>query len=147
MWGCHMNEFLFFVHALGAVGMGIYLILPFIVGRITQLNSEGQAGFGSVLMIANRFAQYFLIVQLLTGGYMMTLADYSVLWMVLTTALFVAIGAVSGMMGGPLKRISAAVKAGESPTSHIARVRTFSVLLLVLYVAIIFVMQYPAIGL
>lgn len=140
-----MNEFLFFVHALGAVGMGIYLILPFLVGRIAHLNSDGQAGFAEGLVTANRFAQYFLVAQLLTGGYMMSLADYSVLWMVLTTVLFLAIGAVSGILGKPFKRIVSAVKAGENPTPHVAKVRTLSVVLLVLYVAIIFVMQYPMI--
>jgi len=36
----------------------------------------------------------------------------------------------------------AAAKSGESATDAISRVRLFSILLLVLYVAIIFVMQY-----
>jgi hypothetical protein len=37
----------------------------------------------------------------------------------------------------------AAAKAGENASEAIARVRLFSVLLLVFYVGIIFVMQYP----
>lgn len=137
-----MGQFFYFLHAIGAVGMGIYLVLPFLVGRITQLSSEGQAGFADGVLIANRVAQFCLVLQLLTGGYMMTLADYSVLWSTLTLVLFLGIGALGGIMTKPLKAIVAAAKSGESTAGAISRVRLFSILLLVLYVAIIFVMQY-----
>jgi hypothetical protein len=138
-----MGQFFYFLHAIGAVGMGIYLVLPFLVGRITQLSSEGQSGFADGLLIANRVAQFCLLLQLLTGGYMMTMGtEYSVLWSTLTLVLFLGIGALSGIMAKPLKAIVAAAKAGESAAGSISRVRLFSTLLFVLYVAIIFVMQY-----
>jgi len=137
-----MGQFLLFLHAVGAVGMGIYLVLPFLIGRITQLSSEGQAGFADGIITANRVAQICLLVQLLTGLYLMTLADYSVLWTTLTLVLFLGIGALGGIMAKPLKAIVAAAKAGESAAGSIARVRLFSALLLVFYVAIIFVMEY-----
>jgi hypothetical protein len=140
-----MGQFLLFLHAIGAVGLGIYLLLPFLVGRITQLSSEGQAGFADGLLTANRVAQICLAVQLLTGLYLMTLADYSPLWSTLTLVLFLGIGALGGVMTKPLKAIVTAAKAGESASGHIARVRMFSFLLLALYVAIIFVMEYPQI--
>lgn len=137
-----MGQFFYFLHAIGAVGMGIYLVLPFLVGRITQLSSEGQAGFADGLLIANRVAQICLLLQLLTGGYMMTLGKYSPLWSTLTLVLFLGIGALGGIMTKPLKTIVKAAKAGESAANSISRVRLFSILLFVLYVAIIFVMQY-----
>ncbi|OUM96128.1 MAG: hypothetical protein A9Z00_07270 [Thermobacillus sp. ZCTH02-B1] len=138
-----MGQFFLFLHAVGAVGMGIYLVMPFLVGRIMQLSSEGQAGFADGLIAANRVAQFCLALQLLTGLFLMTLADYSVLWTTLTLILMVGIGALGGVLTKPLKAIVAAAKAGENASDSIARVRLFSVLLLVLYVAIIFVMQYP----
>jgi hypothetical protein len=138
-----MGQFLLFLHAVGAVGMGIYLLLPFLVGRITQLSSEGQSGFADGLITANRVAQMCLVVQLLTGLYLMTMSHYSALWSTLTLVLFLGIGAIGGVMAKSLKAIVAAAKAGESASGSIARVRLFSILLLVLYVAIIFVMQYP----
>ena len=138
-----MGQFFLFLHAVGAVGMGIYLVLPFLVGRIMQLSSEGQAGFADGLLAANRVAQICLVLQLLTGLFLMTLADYSVLWTTLTLLLMLGIGAFGGIMTKPLKAIVAAAKAGENASEAIARVRLFSVLLLVFYVAIIFVMQYP----
>ena len=138
-----MGQFFLFLHAVGAVGMGIYLVLPFLVGRIMQLSSESQAGFADGLLAANRVAQICLVLQLLTGLFLMTLADYSVLWTTLTLLLMLGIGAFGGIMTKPLKAIVAAAKAGENASEAIARVRLFSVLLLVFYVAIIFVMQYP----
>jgi hypothetical protein len=138
-----MGQFFLFLHAVGAVGMGIYLVLPFLVGRIMQLSSESQAGFADGLLAANRVAQICLVLQLLTGLFLMTLADYSVLWTTLTLLLMLGIGAFGGIMTKPLKAIVAAAKAGENASEAIARVRLFSVLLLVFYVGIIFVMQYP----
>lgn len=138
-----MGQFFYFLHAGGAVGMGIYLVLPFLVGRLTQLSSEGQAGFADAILIANRVAQFCLLLLLLTGVYMMSLANYSVLWSTLTLVLFLGIGALGGVMTKPLKAIVKAAKSGESSADAISRVRLFSILLLVLYVAIIFVMQYP----
>ncbi|EXX92477.1 hypothetical protein BG52_12765, partial [Paenibacillus darwinianus] len=91
-----MEKFMLFLHAIGAVGGGFYVLLPFLVGRTTKLAGEGQAGLADGLALANRFAQYFLILQLLTGGYLMTFADYSVLWMVLSIGLFLAIAALGG---------------------------------------------------
>ena len=140
-----MGQFILFLHAIGSVGMGIYLLLPFLVGRITQLSSEGQAGFADGLLTANRAAQMCLALQLLTGLYLMTLADYSPLWSTLTLVLFLGIGALGGIITKPLKAIVTATKAGENASEPIARVRLFSTLLVVLYVAIIFVMQYPQI--
>ena len=138
-----MGPFFLFLHLLGAVGMGIYLVLPFLVGRIMQLSSEGQAGFADGIMGANRLAQICLVLQLLTGLFLMSLKNYSVLWTALTLVLMLGIGALGGVMTKPLKAIVAAAKAGENASGAIARVRLFSVLLLVLYVAIIFVMKNP----
>ena len=134
---------MYFLHAVGAVGTGFYVLLPFLVGRMTKLAGEGQAGLADGLVLANRFAQYFLILQLLTGGYMMTFADYSVLWMALTTVLFLAIAALGGIIAKPLKAIAASIRAGQSATSSINKARTLSFIILVLYIAIIILMQYP----
>jgi hypothetical protein len=138
-----MINFVTFLHTIGAVGMGLYLLLPFLVGRVTQLTGEGQAGLADGLVFANRIAQYCLILQLLTGGYMMSNADYTVLWMVLITVLFLAIAALGGIAAKPLKRIAAAIQSGQSASAHIARVRMFSIIILILYLAIIYLMQYP----
>lgn len=139
-----MLQFFYFLHVIGAVGMGLYILLPFMVRRIMLLSSEGQAGFVEGLIIMNRIAQFCLIIQLATGGYMMMMGKYSTLWIVLTILIMLGLGALGGIMAKPLKLIVGAAKAGESAASYIARVRLLSILLLVLYVAIIFIMQYPS---
>ena len=138
-----MYQFVTFLHTIGAVGMGLYLLLPFLVGRVTQLTGDGQAGLADGLVFANRIAQYCLVLQLLTGGYMMSQSEYTVLWTVLITLLFLAIAALGGIAAKPLKRIASAIQSGQSASAHIARVRMFSIIILILYIAIIYLMQYP----
>ncbi|MUT64477.1 hypothetical protein [Paenibacillus sp. NEAU-GSW1] len=138
-----MDSIFSFLHVLGATGMGFYIVLPFMVGRASKLAGGGQSGLADGLVVANRIAQYFLIVQLLTGGYMLSQSDYAVAWMVIITVLFLAIAAISGIMTKPLKRIVSAIQDGNSATSHIAKARVFSLIVLVLYVVIIYFMNNP----
>lgn len=138
-----MNDVFFFLHLLGAVGMGFYIVLPIMIGKATKLAGLGQGGLADGLVSANRIVQYALIVQLLTGGYMMSQSDYTVAWMIIVTVLFLAIAAISGIMSKPLKRIVASIQDGQSATGHIAKARTFSLIVLVLYVVVIYFMAFP----
>lgn len=138
-----MNNFMLFLHVLGATGMGFYIVMPVLVGRISKLAGEGQAGLAGGLASANRIAQYFLVLQLLTGGYLMSQSDYAVLWMIITTVLFLAIAALGGIISKPLKRIVTEIQAGQSASSHIAKARTLSVLVLIIYIVILYFMKYP----
>ncbi|GGG74648.1 hypothetical protein [Paenibacillus radicis (ex Gao et al. 2016)] len=138
-----MFNTMLFLHVLGAVGMGFYVVLPFMVGRASKLNGGGQGGLADGLVTANRIAQYFLIVQLLTGGYLMSQNDYTVVWMIIVTLLFLAIAAISGIMTKPLKRIVSSIQDGQSATAYIAKARVFSLIVLVLYVVVIYFMKFP----
>lgn len=138
-----MNDVFFFLHLLGAVGMGFYIVLPIMIGKATKLAGLGQGGLADGLVSANRIVQYALIVQLLTGGYMMSQADYTVAWMIIVTVLFLAIAAISGIMSKPLKRIVTSIQDGQSATAHIAKARMFSLIVLILYVVVIYFMAFP----
>lgn len=138
-----MANVMLFLHVLGAVGMGFYIVLPIMIGRATKLAGAGQEGLADGLVSANRVAQYFLIVQLLTGGYLISQADYTVTWMILVILLFLAIAAVSGIMSKPLKRIVSSIQEKQSATAHINKTRTFSLIVLVLYVIVIYLMKFP----
>lgn len=138
-----MTDVMLFLHVLGAGGLGFYLVLPFLVGSASRLAGAGQQGLAEGLITGNRIAQYFLIVQFITGGYMISKADYTVLWMVLSIVLFLAIAALGGIQTKPLKRIVAQIQAGESATGNIAKVRMFSFILLALYVVILYIMVNP----
>lgn len=136
-----MFNVMLFLHVLGAVGMGFYVVLPVMLGRASKLAGVGQGGLAEGLLSANRIAQYFLIVQLLTGGYLMSQNDYSVVWMVIITVLFLAIAALGGIISKPLKVVVASIQEGKSATAHINKARIMSIIVLVLYIAIIYFMK------
>lgn len=130
------------LHILGAVFMGFYAIVPFIVGKMKTVSGPGQEGLLVGIVTANRIAQYFLIVQFITGGYLMSKAPYSVLWMVLTTVVFLAIAAFSGIMGKQLKAALQAVKSGQANQAAAGKISSFSFLIFVLFIVMILLMVF-----
>ncbi|GKU75768.1 hypothetical protein [Paenibacillus sp. L3-i20] len=137
-----MYKIMLLLHILGAVGMGFYIILPIMIGKASKLAGAGQEGLATGLLSANRIAQYFLILQLLTGGYLMTEAEYAVIWMIIVTLLFLGIAAIGGIITKPLKLIVTAVKSGQSATAHINKARVLSFVVLGLYVVNIYFMVF-----
>ena len=41
-----MFKVMLFLHVLGAVGMGFYIVLPIMIGRASKLAGVGQGGLG-----------------------------------------------------------------------------------------------------
>ncbi|MDB5055089.1 MAG: hypothetical protein JWM44_3139 [Bacilli bacterium] len=144
-----MTKFILFLHILSAVGMGFYLIFPLLTVRISSLGKQTQEGFVQALQTANRIGQLFLIVQLLTGGYLIgKLKDSYGLgapWMISVIVLFVLAGAVTGMLGGPLKRIVKNLQAGQAVEPDVAKTKTFSILVSVILILLVILMVYPEI--
>ncbi|QNK59955.1 hypothetical protein [Paenibacillus sp. PAMC21692] len=137
-----MYEAMVLLHVLGAVGMGFYVVLPIMLGGASKSDGSGQAGLAKGLLSANRIAQYFLIVQLLTGGYLMSQGDYAVAWMIITTLLFLGIAALGGIASKPLKGIVSAIQSGQSTTAYVNKAKIMSLIILVLYVAIVYFMVF-----
>ncbi|WP_309121466.1 hypothetical protein [Paenibacillus sp.] len=131
-----------FLHALGALTVGFYLLLPFMASRLAGLNPQAQVGFARVLFGLNRIGQWLLIAQFLTGGYLISQYDKSVPWMVVVIVLFLGIGAMSGMIAGPLKRIIANGGEGKAAESKDAsKLSTFSGIAALLLLALL-IMKY-----
>lgn len=140
-----MLKVMLFLHIVGAVGMGIYAIMPFVVGKFKQLSGTAQEGLASGLVSAGRIGQYALVLQLITGGYLITGTDseYAVSWIVTSVVIFIAIGALTGIVQAPLKRIAAAAVKGENASGSISRVQTLSGITFILFMVIIWIMQAP----
>jgi len=136
-----MATFLYLLHLLGAIVMGYYLLLPFMAGKLAALAGDTRRGFASSVRAFNTFAQIVLVVQLLTGGYLMSLGDYSVLWMVATIVLILLIGTFSGMLGKPLKNV---LQSSDAGSSDVSRIRLFSALTAVSYLLIVIIMFEPS---
>lgn len=130
------------LHILGAVAMGFYAIVPFIVGKLDKVSTAGQEGLLIGVGTANRLAQYFLIVQFITGGYLMSQSKYSVFWMILTMVIFLAIAAFSGIMGKQIKLAIQSSKDGQVNEAAAGKIRIFSVLIFILFIAVVVLMVY-----
>lgn len=140
-----MDKVMLFLHVLGAIGMGIYAILPFLTGKFSKLSGPAQEGLASGLVTAGRIGQYSLVLQLLTGGYLISQSDsgYAVSWMIIVLVLFLALAALTGIVQARIKRIAAAAKDAKDASSSIGTVRTFSIIILILFLVILWLMLNP----
>ncbi|MHA0857459.1 hypothetical protein [Paenibacillus sp. CMAA1364] len=131
-----------FVHILGALSVGFYLLLPFIVNKMSTLSLPAQEGTAVAIRTFNIFAQVGLLIQFITGGYLMTKGDYSVAWMVVTVLLIVALFAVSGMMTKPLKSAVAKVKEKKEISSEVGKLKMMSSILAVCLLVMVYFMVF-----
>jgi len=127
---------------IGTLALGFYLVLPFILGRAEKLSPAAKEGTLSAIGGFNRFAQYGLVIQLLTGGYMMTKGDYSVAWMIIIVVLLLAMFALGGIMSKPLRLASAGMRENRDVSAETGKLRTLSALLSVSLLLMVFFMVF-----
>ncbi|MNG40875.1 hypothetical protein D3C84_1296970 [compost metagenome] len=63
--------------------------------------------------------------------------------MIIVTLLFLALGALGGIVTKPLKRIAVEIKSGSSASEHIAKARVLSIIVLIIYLVIVYFMKFP----
>ncbi|MNE64095.1 hypothetical protein D3C76_510170 [compost metagenome] len=134
-----------FLHIVGSLALGFYLILPLVFGKVAKLTPAAQEGTVAAVKTFNTYAQIGLVVQLLTGGYLMTKGEYSAAWMTVVVVLFLAIGAFSGIMGKPLRQALDNLRNNKGIGEVSGKLRTFSTLLCVCVLLISFFMVYRSI--
>ncbi|MDU0205208.1 hypothetical protein ACYEXS_17705 [Paenibacillus sp. MAH-36] len=140
-----MYQVMIFLHVLSALLLGVYVVFPFIVGRAASLTGAALEGFMGLLSTLNRIGQFSLIVTFITGGAMVSKVNASVLWMVLAVVLLLIVGAVTGMIGGRMKKLVANANAGNSTATDAAKIKTFSWIAAVAVVVAILFMTNPQI--
>lgn len=140
-----MYQVMLFLHIVGALALGFYLVLPFVLGRIGKLSQAAQEGTISAVVSLNRYAQIGLIIQLLTGGYLIGQGNYSVAWMIVIVILFLAIGAFSGIMAKPLRLALEQIRKNQAVSAEEGKLRTLSALLSVTVMLISFFMVFRTI--
>jgi hypothetical protein len=141
-----MYKVMIFLHIVGAVGMGIYAILPFLIGKFKHLSGAAQEGLASGLVAAGRVGQYSLVLQLLTGGYLISntdAKDFAVSWMITIVLLFVVLGALSGIVQAPLKRIVADSTNARNASGSISRAQMLSTIIFIVFLVEIWLMKNP----
>ncbi|MFD1176843.1 hypothetical protein ACFQ3W_11105 [Paenibacillus puldeungensis] len=140
-----MYQVMLFLHIIGALALGFYLFLPLVLGKVDKLSLAGREGTISAVNSLNKYAQIGLIIQLLTGGYLIGQGDYSVPWMIVITLLYLAIGAFSGIMGKPLRLALEGIRQNKATTAEVGKLRTLSALLSVTVLLISFFMVFSTI--
>ncbi|WP_226000832.1 hypothetical protein [Paenibacillus sp. BJ-4] len=133
---------MFFLHMIGTLALGFYLVLPFLVGKIGSLSPTAQEGMVSAVQLLNRIAQFALIILLVSGIFLTIGGPYSVAWIVIVLVLFLAISAIGGIMGKPLRLALEALPNNQPINGYIGKMRTFSTLLAVFLIMITFLMVY-----
>lgn len=137
-----MAMVMLFVHILGALALGFYLVLPFVVGKVSKLSLPAQEGSAAAIRSLNTYAQIGLVIQLLTGGYLMSQGTYSVPWMIVIIVLLLALGAISGIMGKPLRLAMKGIQEKRDISVETGKLRTLSALLAICLLVMVFFMVY-----
>jgi len=127
------------------LALGFYLVLPFVMAKVNKLSPAAQEGTMSAVKSLNTFAQIGLVIQLLSGGYMISKGEYSVPWMIIIVILFLGIGAVGGIMGKPLRLAIEGIRANRSISAESSKLATLSYVVALLVLLISFFMVFSSI--
>jgi hypothetical protein len=138
-----MSQFLLFLHVVGAVGLGFYLVLPFMMMRITGLTNEALQPYLNGLYGTSRIGQYLLVIQLLTGGYLISQSEYTVMWIILSIVFFIIIGALSGIMNKNLKVALKHLNNNETAEQPLGTAKSLSIIVSLSLLVILYIMMYP----
>jgi len=140
-----LYKFMLFLHIVGTLALGFYLVLPFVMAKVNKLSPAAQEGTMSAVKSLNTFAQIGLVIQLLSGGYMISKGEYSVPWMIIIVILFLGIGAVGGIMGKPLRLAIEGIRANRSISAESSKLATLSYVVALLVLLISFFMVFSSI--
>ncbi|MFB5192426.1 hypothetical protein [Alicyclobacillus fastidiosus] len=137
------NHIVYFIHILGAISMGFYLFLPFMVTKMTALPKPSQAGYVRALYHVNKVSLYIIILQLLTGGYLISVANVPATWSVVVILLLVVVGGLISMAGAKMKRIIHELEEGRDAKAEAGKVRTFAYLTFIALLLMVLFMVFP----
>lgn len=141
-----MQNIMIFLHVLGSIGMGFYLFLPFLTRRLDSVSKPSQLGYVQGLHSAGKIGQYLLILQFITGGYLIGKGDYSLAWLIVSIVVFLIISALTGILGANLKRMIKDLQAGkEASSADRSKIKMFGMLTGIFFLVIIFLMKNPMI--
>lgn len=136
-----MNQWFLLLHILGAITMGFYFLLPFLIGRSRKLSGAAQAGYVTALRTANRVGQFGLLFELITGGYLISKYPYTTLWLILALLFLVALGAVTGMLGVRMKKLIEAAESGGNAKPQLESSVVLSTISAVFLLVIVYLMN------
>lgn len=127
-----MTQAMYVIHVLSALLLLFYILLPFLAGGATNRSTA------VALHRGNRIGQYVLVLAFLSGGYMVSKAEYPVWWMAAAIVLVFLMFAMTGMAAKPFKRLIAGENGGA-----LRKLRTFTLISGLSYVLLMVLMLGP----
>lgn len=138
-----MTNFVYFLHVLGAISVGFYFTLPFVAARLKGMDPKPQNGLARGLYGMNRVGQWLLVIQFLTGGYLISKFHLTWTWIIVVLGLFFILGAMVGMLGAPLRRIIQSSGEGNAPAEQdLSKLVMFSAVSAVMVLLLTILMFY-----
>ena len=132
-----MDRIMLFLHLLGAVAMGFYLLLPFFLRKPLLQNR-------TVLHVyywMNFTVQWILVAQMITGLVLYFKGNYPALWIILVAVVFTGVGGFGGMFGYYCRKAPPSFE--EDRTGWVKKVRFHAVLTSICMYLIIVLMKFP----
>jgi hypothetical protein len=123
---------MYVIHILCSVYLIFYFLLPFMAGGAA--NRQTAKG----LHLMNRIGQYILVLELISGGYMVMKGDYHLAWVISALLLILIMFAMTGMSSKPFKQLLA----GEPSEQPIRKIRIYSLIAGVAYLILMTMMFF-----
>lgn len=140
-----MFSILLYLHVIGAVLLGSFIVFPFLMKRLGKLEHAAQSGFLTLLLSFSRVAHFALILVLASGIAMVGTnhSAYSMVWVTISLLLLLLIGAMMGIITKRLKGIHKDSLTGTRMSGD-SRLQTFSWICALGIIIVLFVMTNPA---
>lgn len=137
------NHIVYYIHILGAISMGFYFFLPFMATKMTALPKPTQAGYMRALLHVNKASLYVIVLQLLTGGYLISHSNASTVWIIVVILLLIVVGGLISMLSAKMKRIQSELESGRDAKVEIGKVRTFAYVTFIALLVMVLFMVFP----
>ncbi|SER56369.1 hypothetical protein [Psychrobacillus sp. OK032] len=137
-----MYSMLVFVHVVSSLFLGTYLVLPIIINAISSRSSTELKPVLKILLSFTRAGHYALILLVISGGSMViSYTSYpSILWVILSILLLIAIGGLIGLINKNIRQILLAEDPKKKLADNISTLKWYGWLNTLLVITTLFIM-------
>lgn len=140
-----MYQLLIFIHVISALFLGSFLVLPWVMKKISSRSGDEFIGFLRMALSFLRTGHYSLIFLLISGGWMVTgySAFPSILWVIIAVALLLLMGAMMGMIHKTFKGTMMSEHPRNHFTENLTKLRVMSWVMFVTIAMAVLIMTNP----
>lgn len=137
-----MYSILVFVHVVSSLFLGTYLALPLVINAIFSRSGTELKPVLKTILSFTRAGHYALILLVISGGWMViSYASYpSILWVILSMLLLIAIGGLIGMINKNIRQILIAEDPKKKLADNISTLKWYGWLNTIFVITALFIM-------